>query len=198
VAASLWGLGDVARQRGDLATATAALERSRDLYRAIGDEHGVADHDVGIADVGWQRGDLLSAAAAYERALASFRRLGNRYGVARCLNGLGEVCRAQGDLTGARRLYDEALALLRTIDSAEEIFPRINLGLLDLATDGIEPARRQLEEVRRDLEERGWEGLRRCVRTALVACAAAQEGRVEEAREARALAASQWQAAGRF
>jgi tetratricopeptide (TPR) repeat protein len=198
VAASLWGLGDVARQRGDLATATAALEQSRDLYRAIGDEHGVADYDVGIADVCWQRGDLLSAAAAYERALASFRRLGNRYGVARSLNGLGEVCRAQGDLTGARRLYDEALALLRTIDSAEEIFPRINLGLLELAADGIEPARRQLEEVRRDLEERGWEGLLRCVRTALVACAAAQDGRIEEAREARALAASQWQAAGRI
>jgi tetratricopeptide (TPR) repeat protein len=198
VAASLWGLGDVARQRGDLAGAIERFDRSRDLYRDIGDEHGLTDHGVGRADVCWQRGELRPAAVGYEQALGAFRRLGNRYGVARCLNGLGEVGRAQGDLTGARRRYDEALAVLRSIDSAGEIVPRINLGLLDLEEGQIASAQRRLGEAHHDLRARGWEGLGLCVRTALLACREAEAGRAREAREAAALAAAQWQTAGRI
>jgi tetratricopeptide (TPR) repeat protein len=61
-AASLWGLGDVHRQRAALDEALQALARSRDLYREIGDHHGVADHLIGVADVAWAA--RLAAAAA--------------------------------------------------------------------------------------------------------------------------------------
>jgi hypothetical protein len=56
-AASLWE-----RQRAALDEALQALARSRDLYREIGDHHGVADHLIGVADVAWAA--RLAAAAA--------------------------------------------------------------------------------------------------------------------------------------
>ena len=172
VAASLWGLGDVARQRGRLREALDCFERSRELYARIGDEHGVADHHVGAADVAWQAGHLAEAERRYGQALDLFARLGNRYGTARARNGLGEVARAHGRYVEAEALYRGALELLDLVGSADAVFPRVNLGLVELATGRVAESERRLLPLSKELADREWHGLRTVVDVALLACAA--------------------------
>lgn len=171
-AASLWGLADVARQRGRAGEARTLLDRSLLLYRAIGDEHGVADHILGQADLARQRHDLAAAEDLYAQARDRFTALGNRYGVARGANGLGDVARMRGDLQAARQGYARSLALLEELRSADAVFPRLNLALIHLAEPHFRPAREIFEESREVLERRGWGGLLAAVHLGSLACAA--------------------------
>jgi tetratricopeptide (TPR) repeat protein len=171
-AASLWGLADVARQRGRTAEARTLLDRSLLLYRAIGDEHGIADHLLGQADLARQRHDLAAADDLYAQARDRFTALGNRYGVSRGTNGLGDVARMRGDLQAARQGYVRSLALLEELRSADAVFPRLNLALIHLAEAHFRNAREILDESREILERRGWGGLLAAVHLGLLACTA--------------------------
>jgi tetratricopeptide (TPR) repeat protein len=171
VAASLWGLGDVLRQRGDLARARNLFDRSHRMYEKIGDEHGLGDHLIGLADVARQGRDAETAGRLYQEARERFEALGNQYGVARSLNGLGEAARLQGDLARAGGLYLQSLGILERLSSADGIFPRVNLALVDLGGGRFAEARSVLEEIRPQLEELGWGGLLACVHTARLVCA---------------------------
>jgi eukaryotic-like serine/threonine-protein kinase len=171
-AASLWGLADVARQRGRTAEARTLFDRALLLYRAIGDEHGIADHTLGQADLARQRRDLAGAEDLYRRARDRFEALGNRYGVARGTNGLGEVARMRGDLVIARECYARSLSLLEELRSADAVFPRLNLALIHLAEARFRDAQEILEESREILERWGWGGLLAVVHVGLLSCAA--------------------------
>jgi serine/threonine protein kinase/tetratricopeptide (TPR) repeat protein len=171
-AASLWGLGDVARQRGRSEEARSFFDRAVNLYREIGDEHGVADHGIGLADLARQRRELTRAGDLYRQTCARFEALGNRYGVARSLNGMGDIARLQGDLDAATRRYRRSLTILEGLRSADGIFPRLNLALIHLAEQRFTTAEETLREARESLERLGWGGLLSCVHVALLACAA--------------------------
>lgn len=171
VAASLWGLGDVLRQRGELARARDLFDRSHRLYEEIGDEHGLGDHLIGLADIARQGRDAGEAERLYGEARELFEGLGNQYGVARTLNGLGEAARLRGDLARAGGLYLQSLGILERLSSADGIFPRVNLALVDLGGGRFAEARDALEEIRQQLEPLGWGGLLACVHTARLACA---------------------------
>src|SRR6185295_8678038 len=122
-AAGFWGLGDVARQRGRQEEARGFFDRSLDLYREIGDEHGVADHGIAVADLARQGHELARAADLYRQTCSRFEALGNRYGVARSLNGMGDIARLQGDSDTATRRYRRSLTILEGLRSADAIFP---------------------------------------------------------------------------
>ena len=171
MAASLWGLGDVLRQRGDLQRARDLFDRSQQLYEEIGDEHGLGDHLIGLADIARQTRDTDTAERLYQEARERFEALGNRYGVARTLNGLGEAARLRGDLARAGGLYLQSLGILERLSSADGIFPRVNLALVDLGGGRFAEARDTLEEILHQLEPLGWGGLLACVHTARLACA---------------------------
>ncbi|HEX6862444.1 MAG TPA: tetratricopeptide repeat protein, partial [Thermoanaerobaculia bacterium] len=172
VAASLWGLADVLRQRGDLDRARELFDRSERLYQEIGDDHGVADHLIGLADLARQRRDADEAERWYRKARRRFEELGNQYGVARGLNGMGEAARLRGDLARAGGLYLQSLGILERLSSADGLFPRVNLALVDLGGGRFAEAREGLEEIRRQLEALDWGGLLACVHAGLLACAA--------------------------
>jgi tetratricopeptide (TPR) repeat protein len=172
VAASLWGLADVLRQRGDLERARELFDRSERLYQEIGDDHGVADHLIGLADLARQRRDSAEAERWYRKARYRFEELGNQYGVARSLNGLGEAARLRGDLARAGGLYLQSLGILERLSSADGLFPRVNLALVDLGGGRFAEAREGLEEIRGQLEDLDWRGLLACVHAGLLACAA--------------------------
>jgi eukaryotic-like serine/threonine-protein kinase len=172
VAASLWGLADVLRQRGDLERARELFDRSKRLYQEIGDDHGVADHLIGMADLARQRRDAAEAERWYRKANYRFEELGNQYGVARSLNGLGEAARLKGDLARAGGLYLQSLGILERLTSADGLFPRVNLALVDLGGGRFAEAREGLEEIRSQLEGLDWGGLLACVHAGLLACAA--------------------------
>ena len=177
VAASLWGLADVLRQRGDLERARELFERSERLYQEIGDDHGVADHLIGLADLARQRRDAAQAERLYRKAHHRFEQLGNQYGVARSLNGLGEAARLRDDLARAGGLYLQSLGILERLSSADGLFPRVNLALVDLGGGRFAEAREGLEEIRDQLEDLGWGGLLACVHAGLLACAAQARAR---------------------
>ena len=172
VAASLWGLADVLRQRGDLERARELFDRSERLYEEIGDDHGMADHWIGLADLARQRRDAAGAESWYRKARDRFDALGNQYGVARSLNGLGEAARLRNDLARAGGLYLQSLGILERLSSADGLFPRVNLALVDLGGGRFGEAREGLEEIRRQLDGLGWGGLLACVHAGLLACAA--------------------------
>jgi serine/threonine protein kinase/tetratricopeptide (TPR) repeat protein len=172
VAASLWGLADVLRQRGDLERARELFDRSERLYREIGDDHGVADHLIGLADLARQRRDAAGAERWYRKARYRFEELGNQYGVARSLNGLGEAARLREDWARAGGLYLQSLGILERLSSADGLFPRVNLALVDLGGGRFAEAREGLEEIRRQLEDLDWGGLLACVHAGLLACTA--------------------------
>jgi tetratricopeptide (TPR) repeat protein len=171
IAASLWGLGDVLRQRGDLARAREFFERSHRMYEEIGDDHGLGDHLIGLADVARQGRDAAEAERLYQEARDRFEALGNQYGVSRTLNGLGEAARLRGDLARAGGFYLQSLGILERLSSADGLFPRVNLALVDLGGGRFAEARENLEEIRQQLESLGWGGLLACVHTARLACA---------------------------
>lgn len=174
VAASLWGLADVLRQRGDVERARELFDRSERLYGEIADDHGMADHLIGLADLARQRRDAAEAERWYRKARDRFEELGNQYGVARSLNGLGEAARLRQDLARAGGLYLQSLGILERLSSADGIFPRVNLALVDLGGGRFGEAREALEEVRGQLEQLGWGGLLACVHAGLLACTAHQ------------------------
>ena len=171
-AAGLWGLGDIARQRGRLSEAQGFFDRSLSLYREIGDEHGIADHGIALADLARQGRDLPRAADLYRQTHARFHALGNRYGVARSLNGMGDIARLQGDLDTATRRYRRSLIILEGLRSADEVFPRLNLALIELARQRFTAAEETFRGAREGLERLGWGGLLACVHVSLLACAA--------------------------
>ncbi len=171
-AAGFWGLGDVARQRGRQEEARGFFDRSLDLYREIGDEHGVADHGIAVADLARQGHELARAADLYRQTCSRFEALGNRYGVARSLNGMGDIARLQGDPDTATRRYRRSLTILEGLRSADAIFPRLNLALIDLAQQRLTAAEETFREARESLERLGWGGLLACVHVSLLACAA--------------------------
>jgi tetratricopeptide (TPR) repeat protein len=141
------------------------------MYDEIGDEHGLGDHLIGLADIARQGRDAGEAERLYREAHERFEALGNQYGVARTLNGLGEAARLRGDLARAGGLYLQSLGILERLSSADGIFPRVNLALVDLGGRRFAEARDALEEIRHQLEGMGWGGLLACVHTARLACA---------------------------
>jgi serine/threonine protein kinase/tetratricopeptide (TPR) repeat protein len=172
VAASFWGLADVLRQQGDLERAHELFDRSERLYEEIGDDHGMTDHLIGLADLARQRRDAVEAQRWYGLARDRFEALGNQYGVARSLNGLGEAARLGNDLARAGGLYLQSLGILERLSSADGLFPRVNLALVDLGGGRYAEARDGLEEIRAQLDGLGWGGLLACVHAGLLACAA--------------------------
>jgi tetratricopeptide (TPR) repeat protein len=135
------------------------LGSSRALYESIGDAHGLADHHVGAADVAWQEGRLDDAEASYRGALGAFEALGNRYGVARAWNGLGEVARAHAHWDAAEERYRRALEILKLVNSAEAVFPRLNLGLVFLGLGRPVDALRWLLSARAEARRLDWRPL---------------------------------------
>jgi DNA-binding SARP family transcriptional activator/predicted ATPase len=97
----------------DLEEIRRHCEHGLALYRALGDEWGVAD---ALAELGFAArlsGAYDEAKQLYEESLASYRALGNQWRVAHALNGLGWVARGLGAYDETRELWEESLALSR-------------------------------------------------------------------------------------
>src|SRR5579859_6236926 len=92
---ALYQLGEVRRQRGDMAGAEQAFTRASDLGR---------EPQPGLALLRLAQGSVEAAAAAMRRALAQE---GNRLARARLLSAQVEIAVADGDLDGAGEAAEE-------------------------------------------------------------------------------------------
>jgi non-specific serine/threonine protein kinase len=114
-AEALYGLGVFAIRQGDYAAGDAAFEESLTLWRALGDEQGIARSLTFVGEVALRRGELARARALLDESLALYRALDDRPGIARALNLAGLVARDAGDYGQARALLEESLALMRAL-----------------------------------------------------------------------------------
>jgi predicted ATPase/class 3 adenylate cyclase/Tfp pilus assembly protein PilF len=120
-AKALYGASMLARAQDDYAQATALLEESLALYRALRDKRGVASVLGNLGVIAFARGDYARATKLHEESLEHFRELGDRIGMASALSELGNVAMYQGDLARAERLLEESLALSRAAQDDQGI-----------------------------------------------------------------------------
>ncbi len=110
---ALLGAGNLARIRGDLATATAHYEAALPAARETGNPTFLAWAHFSQSMVALQRGDLVEAGRRLHASLPEARASGNDHIVASVLMSLGELARSDEDWTTMRSLNEEALALER-------------------------------------------------------------------------------------
>ncbi len=125
----------------DRARALAALERSADLYRKLGDAGNLGSVLAMIGPIRSLRGAAAEAAAALEEARALLQAAGRPKSLLNVTNNLGVLAMLNGDLPAARLLFAQALEITRRSGSrAGEILALINLAEIEFNLGEIEPA----------------------------------------------------------
>lgn len=119
-------LGWLLHQQGQGERACALQQESLLIFRALGDQVGIAEVLDTLGDIAWGMGDFAAAQAHYEEGLALQRQLNvpNRIGLA--LYSLGRLQVDRGDHVAAAPLLNEALLLLRTVDDRRGIALTLN------------------------------------------------------------------------
>jgi non-specific serine/threonine protein kinase len=132
-AKALYGTGALAWSQGHYSQATARLEESLELFRALEDTAGIASIQNHLGVIAQLQGDYARAIKLLEASLVLRRELGDRHGIAAALNNLGLVALCQGDYAQARPLVEEALTLVRELGSERYIALALNnLGIVAL------------------------------------------------------------------
>jgi predicted ATPase len=93
------------------------LERSRALFREIGDTFGVAECLLQLADLARQNNDYEQATLLSEEQLTLRREIGDRDGIAWVLGALGDLAFWQNEYQRAITLHQESIAMFREIDN---------------------------------------------------------------------------------
>lgn len=133
---SLYGAGVLAYEQGDLGRAAECFQDSLRLWRAAGDQRGVAQSLNSVANVAFVQGDYARAMAIYEESRAIWQTLHDLPGLATCLSNLGLLAHYQGDDERARAFYEESLMLSRsTGDRRNQAIGLNNLGDVVRARD---------------------------------------------------------------
>jgi DNA-binding CsgD family transcriptional regulator len=115
IAASLNGLGLIARVSNDYAEARALHEESLAILRELGNTWGIAETLSFLTRVAFEQGGYTAAKPLCEESLALYRELGSRQHSALMLWFLGYAAFVQGDYAKACTSYKEALTTFREL-----------------------------------------------------------------------------------
>ncbi len=118
VAQALYGLGRLARIRGDDAAALRYFDQVLDIYRQIGSRPELARCLAEIGSLAISRRDLGLARSSLLESLQVCLVTGRRRGAVRVLAALAVVAMTSGDLPGALRLAGASLAQGEAVDGA--------------------------------------------------------------------------------
>ena len=147
-AAALGFLGYAYLEKGDLAPAIEALERSIEELRQAGMLQLLGWFSAFLAEAYLRSGRLDEARDLALQALSTTEAVRFRYGSGMAQRALGHVAREDGDAEGAETWFRGALESFRSIQAAFEV-GRTWLELAQLAGAGSEPAAASLDEARR-------------------------------------------------
>jgi predicted ATPase len=111
---------------GDSPRARQLQLQSLTLFRACGDQRGMAEALDALGDSAWFEGAFDEARAFYGECLELRRRLGNPNAIGLALYSLGRLEVDAGRLEAAAPLLDEALALLRHIGDERGVALTLN------------------------------------------------------------------------
>jgi len=142
VAHTLYGLGSLARARGDNAAALRHFSSALELFRQIGARTEIARCLAGIGWVCLASLDLPTAAATLSESLELSMATGQRLGIARGLEAFAGLAVVQGDDVTAARLEGASAVLRDAIDPLRSGAAQGRLdGLLSPARQRLGPAR---------------------------------------------------------
>ena len=117
-ARALGAAGSLAGYQGDVTTARSLVDEAIAIWRAAGEEQGIA---LALFDLGWAYfldGDDSSARRCWEESLELQRQLGNPALVNRAQLGLLQILVSQGELETVPSLAGEAIELSRSLGDA--------------------------------------------------------------------------------
>lgn len=117
-AAALDGAGALAHDQGDYVAAQQLHEASAAIWRAAGDNIGLATTLNNLGNAALDRAVFDDAARCYDEALALYRAAGNLMGVAKVSTNLGALAYDQGDYDRAAALLSESVAARRQQSNA--------------------------------------------------------------------------------
>jgi predicted ATPase len=111
--AGLNKIGRLYRARSDSAAARAYLERAMALFKAAGDEKGVAACLGDLGELARRQGSYDRAFKLVSQALELQRKLNNKPSIAVCLHSLGHIEAARASYAQGERYLEEALEIRR-------------------------------------------------------------------------------------
>jgi predicted ATPase/DNA-binding SARP family transcriptional activator len=136
-------------RQGDTSVAAALLQESLDLYRALGDDEGIARATAELGGVAIAELDLDRAAALYEESVPLFRSQGKPMRVAAAVGNLGTIAQMRGDPATAVSYYGEAIEVGR--DAGDEDGTAVNLHNLGRSELALGRSAKGLEALRESL-----------------------------------------------
>jgi len=149
-------LGNLALDLGDYRRAGERYRASEALWRALGDEAGVATSLNGQGLVAFDQGDFDRARSLHEESLAIRSRLGDEAATATSLYNLARVAEATGAAAEAVRLHRRALDIRqRSGDERTAAYSAWRLARLDLGGGQPVALESRLEQLRREFERFG-------------------------------------------
>ena len=132
-AAVLSAAGNLTYEQGDMPRATALLEESVRVHRALNDPAALALALKHLGNVRYMTTEVERARELYEESLAIWRAQDNQREVATLLNNLGAVTQVSGDYPRATAFFTESLALVRKLGDRRSIANALsNLGEMAL------------------------------------------------------------------
>ncbi len=119
-------IGRLYRDTGALEDAQKHLEAAMALFRAAGDERGVASTTDDIGKLSWLKGEYPVALVHLRDGLARRRRLGDRRSIALSFNNLGIVLQDSGEFRQALEAFEQALTIRREIGDLVGVVATLN------------------------------------------------------------------------
>lgn len=167
----LYGIGEIYIFRGDFEAAEEFLSNAEQYIPKATEPYALLLS--GQATIHTRRGEHAEARELLLEAVRTFEQLGNRNGMAGVLNSIGELERTCENWEAASSAYEQAREILISIDSRSVVIPRLNMGLMKIASENWREARRILEEGLEELLRNNQKGPLGLLYVALLPCAAA-------------------------
>ncbi len=140
VAYVLYGLGQIAKSRGDLDAALSYYEEALAIYRQIDARPEMVRCLAGVGWIWLSRDDLAAARVAMTESMRLSLATGHRLAIGRGLRALAKLAAVSGELALAVTLCGAAIAELGVAAASR---PGVGIGgvdeILDIARTGLEP-----------------------------------------------------------
>src|SRR5574340_116928 len=107
----LVALGSLIWQQGDLPAAPQAMSASVALYRALHNDHGLAEATHILAHLIFDQQQYPEANDIFHESVALYQSFGNQVMIGTLISDLGMTACHLGDLPAARKYYEESIAL---------------------------------------------------------------------------------------
>ncbi len=111
----LRGLGDIAANQTDHATARDRYNEALSIFRRTHNVRGEANCLLSLGSIAAECSDLDTAGKSYEEALPLFRRVGDALGEANCIKNLGDIAQRRAEYDDAQARFDAAMRLFRRV-----------------------------------------------------------------------------------